>query len=424
VGYPGFIPLQNSVPMPIARVVAVCHGDDWCARQIIYSMQPHPSFYMSADSGDIFLVNNAGSGSVQETCDQPCQLKVFADHAYLQVPQASLTVQISALTENQILVLDSNSSYTEAESAVSKINDETELYWFRPINIQPRQQETPWYRTVVSEDKSVLFVTANKVEGHVFVDKNEASDIIDGMADSDVGVDSNINVNNQQPQPDGPDVEGGGGGGDKTAVIVLAVLLALVILGVLIAIFVIKRKFFLSLLPKKKEEGEAMLQSSTENSSITAYKAEEKNRKDSKGLFNLQSVTIQTSQQTNNNPRAKAAVGANQPGLMREMSTELEKRLEARKQPENSQPQLNSKYQTKSMGKTVQNISKKKPAPNIPAPSGIKFNERAEVMEVEKTKRLSISSGTSDSSEDSSSSGSSSSSVDSVIDDSEKVTRI
>ena len=62
------------------------------------------------------------------------------------------------------------------------------------------------------------------------------------MADNEVGVDSNINVNNQQP--DGPDVDGGGGG-NKTAVIVLAVLLALVILGVLIAIFVIKRKYCL-----------------------------------------------------------------------------------------------------------------------------------------------------------------------------------
>ena len=75
---------------------------------------------------------------------------------------------------------------------------------------------------------------------------------------------------------------------------------------------------------------------------------------------------------------------------MREMSTELEKRLEAKKKPENSQPQQDSKYRTKYEGKTVQNISKKKPAPNIPAPSSIKFNERAEVMEVEKTKRLSI----------------------------------
>jgi len=404
-------------------VVAVCHGDDWCGGQILYSMKPHPSFYMSADSGDIFLVNNDGSGSVQETCDQPCQLQVFADHAYLELQQASLTVQISALTENQILVLDSNSSYTEAESAVSKINDETELYWFRLINIQPRQQETTWYRMGESMDKSVLFVTANKVEDHVFVDRTVASAIINDMADSDVGVDSNINVNNKQPQPDGPDVGGGGGGGDKTAVIVLAVLLALVILGVLIAIFVIKRKFFLSLLPKKKKEGEEMLQSSTENSSITAYKAEEKTRKDSKGLFNLQSVTIQTSQPTSN-PHGRPAGGAKQPSLMREMSTELEKRLEAKKKPENSQPQQDSKYRTKYAGKTVQNISKKKPAPNIPAPSSIKFNERAEVMEVEKTKRLSISSGTSDSSEDSSSSGSSSSSVDSVIDDNERVTRI
>jgi len=409
--------------MPIATVVAVCHGDDWCSGQILYSMKPHPSFYMSADSGDIFLINNDGSGSVQETCDQPCQLQVFADHAHLELQQASLTVQISALTENQILVLDSNSSYTEAESAVSRINDETELYWFRLINIQPRQQETSWHRTRESMDKSVLFVTANKVEDHAFVDRTEASAIINDMTDSDVGVDNNINVNNKQPQPDDPDVGGGGRGGDQTAVIVLAVLLALVILGVLIAIFVIKRKFFLSLLPKRKKEGEEMLQSSTENSSITAYKAEEKTRKDSKGLFNLQSVTIQTSQPTSN-PRGRPAVGANQPSLMREMSTELEKRLEAKKKPEDSQPQQDSKYRTKYTGKTVQNISKKKPAPNIPAPSSIKFNERAEVMEVEKTKRLSISSGTSDSSEDSSSSGSSSSSVDSVIDDNEKVTRI
>ena len=75
-------------------VVAVCHGDDWCGGQILYSMQPHPSFYMSADSGDIFLVNNDGSGSVQETCDQPCQLHMFADHAYLDLQQASLTVQV------------------------------------------------------------------------------------------------------------------------------------------------------------------------------------------------------------------------------------------------------------------------------------------------------------------------------------------
>ena len=61
---------------------------------------------------------------------------------------------------------------------MSKINDETELYWFRLINIQPRQQETTWYRMGESMDKSVLFVTANKVEDHVFVDRTVASAII------------------------------------------------------------------------------------------------------------------------------------------------------------------------------------------------------------------------------------------------------
>ena len=74
---------------------------------------------------------------------------------------------------------------------------------------------------------------------------------------------------------------------------------------------------------------------------------------------------------------------------MREMSTELEKRLEAKNRVDGSKSQLNGNYQQKTKS-AVQNTPKKKPAPTIPAPSSIKFNERAEVMEVEKTKRLSI----------------------------------
>jgi hypothetical protein len=342
---------------------------------------------------------------------------VFAELSDVEVPRAALTVEISSLSENQILVLDSNTSFTQAEDVISKINAGTDQYWFRLLNIQPKEVAGRWYKSRVSEDKSVLFVTANTYNTHVFVDKDEASNIINGVAGSDVGIDSNINVNNQ---PSG----GTSGDGNKTAVIVLAVLLALLILGVLVAIFVIKRKFFLSLLPKRKKENE-ILQSSTENSSITAYKGEEqKPRRNSKGLFNLQSVTIQTSQPSNN-PRGRPSVGGNtQPGLMREISTELEKRLEAKAKPDSSKPpQYKSKYTP--TAKTVPSVPKKKPAPHIPAPSSIKFNERAEVMEVEKTKRLSISSGTSDSSTDSSSSsGSSLSSGDSVIDDNEKVTRI
>jgi len=102
----------------------------------------------------------------------------------------------------------------------------------------------------------------------------------------------------------------------------------------------------------------------------------------------------------------------------------LEKRLEAKSASKNPKPPVPTTMKP--------NVPKKSQAPMIPVTSkpsrpsqaGIKFNERAEVMEVEKTKRLSISSGTSDSSADSSSSGSSSASSSMIDDDNEKVTRI
>ena len=66
-----------------------------------------------------------------------------------------------------------------------------------------------------------------------------------------------------------------------------------------------------------------------------------------------------------------------QAGLMREMSTELETRLQSRGGPRVTQ--------------STSGVSKPPapPRPLVPKPSvfgGIKFNERAEVMEVEKQK--------------------------------------
>ena len=84
------------------------------------------------------------------------------------------------MSENQILVLDSNSSYSEAENVLSDINAATEVkdkFWFRLINIQPKEVESVWRRSI-SKDKSVLFVTANKLDENIFVDKKTASDII------------------------------------------------------------------------------------------------------------------------------------------------------------------------------------------------------------------------------------------------------
>jgi len=253
----------------------------WCDSKITYSMKQNNNdndkFFIDQASGEIFLVNNAGFGSIQTTCEQPCQLEVSADLSDLDVTPATLKVQVSSLSESQILVLDSNSSYTNAETVLSSINSATDVngkYWFRLVNIQPKEDVGMWYRTMVSPDKSVLFVTANKIDGNIFVEKEEASGIINGAAGADVAVDTTIQVNNQPEETSG--------GGSNTAVIVLAVLLALVILAVLIAIFVIKRKFFLSLLPNKQKET-GILETSTENSSVVAYKVEEqKPRRNSK----------------------------------------------------------------------------------------------------------------------------------------------
>eukprot|EP00092_Neocalanus_flemingeri_P056464 GFUD01066951.1.p1 GENE.GFUD01066951.1~~GFUD01066951.1.p1 ORF type:complete len:110 (+),score=41.95 GFUD01066951.1:3-332(+) len=109
---------------------------------------------------------------------------------------------------------------------------------------------------------------------------------------------------------------------------------------------------------------------------------------------------------------------------MREMSTELEKRLETKGKPENPRPQHTQNTKQAGTKKSSAPMVPIAPKPAKPSQGGIKFNERAEVMEVEKTKRLSISSGTSDSSADSSSSGSSISSGYSAANDDEKVTRI
>merc|ERR1740124_1133119 len=243
VGYPGFIPLQNAVPMPIATVKAEC-SLEYCNSFVTYSMKQNEHFFIDSSSGDIFLVNNAGFGSVETTCGQPCSVRVFADLANLNVPQASLNVSIVTLSQNQILVLDSNSSYSAAEGVLSTINSAPGIkgeFWFRLINIQPKEEKSLRQKSI-SPDKSVLYVTANKLDKNIFVDKKTAARIISGVVI--VGVDDTINVNNQPEETSS--------GGNKTAVIILSVILALVILAVLLAVIFTKRKFFLSFLAKRK----------------------------------------------------------------------------------------------------------------------------------------------------------------------------
>ena len=75
----------------------------------------------------------------------------------------------------------------------------------------------------------------------------------------------------------------------------------------------------------------------------------------------------------------RPAVGPTQPGMMREMSSELEQRLHTRNAHNQPPPPPAAKK------------AQAPPAPPLPAAkhstAGIKFNERAEVVELEKDKR-------------------------------------
>ena len=83
---------------------------------------------------------------------------------------------------------------------------------------------------------------------------------------------------------------------------------------------------------------------------------------------------------------------------MKEMSTELEKRLEAKGKMESTRPTLYENSKSNQSRNAKPPVTKKSQAPKLPAgpkparpsQSGINFNERAEVIEVEKTKRQSI----------------------------------
>ena len=109
-----------------------------------------------------------------------------------------------------------------------------------------------------------------------------------------------------------------------------------------------------------------------------------------------QSVAIHTSSnnnRSNTNPSSnhyhqpptqngvlRPAVGPSQPGMIREMSSELEMRLK-----------IDRDRKEKHVPPPPTSGSRKPPAPSVPKPvqvsPGIKFNERAEVVEVEKDKR-------------------------------------
>jgi len=362
--------------MPIARVTAKCTDSNYNSFMEYTLLEDNlGTFYIDKASGDVFLVNNAGYQSLAQICPTPCSLSVSADLSNLAVDPIEMEVKISGVGVEQVLVFDTDVEYTETGQVLQTINDNSEEVWFRVLNVQPRET-----KLVRETSGSVLFLTGYKEEQ--FINRAEAGAII---SDSNLEADTELEVNHHVD--DGGDGEGGSGGKWRGATIALAVILSLIILAFILVVVFYKRGPILEKLSKIRSRNEKY--DSTDNSGLSekatehaAVEVKPERASRNNGFFNLQSVTIQT-----NNPRGGSAGGSQQQtSLMREMSTELEKRLETRdrQEPVRAKPP--------NVAKSGPGVRGKGPAPIAPSKGGIKFNEGVEVVEVENKHRDSISS--------------------------------
>ena len=113
----------------------------------------------------------------------------------------------------------------------------------------------------------------------------------------------------------------------QTAVTVLAVLFSLLLLAVILTAVYCKRELLLGLLPRRSDREQRSGEQDRESSRAK------------QGLFNLQSVTIQTAGGAGRAGGRPAVGGSSGPSLERQITTELEQRLEGRRaEPRRSGP--------------------------------------------------------------------------------------
>jgi len=416
VGYPEFIQMENAVRMPLTRVEVTCEDRE---AVIEFSLSDTDTFYIDNSSGEVFLVNNGGTSKL------PASPSSFRAHANTAgATEKSIEITVEALPKQKVLVFDSSNGTSEVGDILGNLNEASNsTVWFRLLNMQPRVSG----RSSRNTEESLLFLTAFSTQdsSDTFLTRDEVESIVSvgGLSrDDDVEIDHRMEEQEEA--------------GTNTATIVLAVLLGIIVIAFVLVLLFIYRGPIMETFQKRRQTKNKIVDS--ESSSIKDDI--NKNRK-SHGMFNLQSVTVQTNAQgavsaTEPSQGLTGGAGAGKPraagagvrvpgvggahvnnGFMREMSTELEKKLETRPRDRPITVTSNSQDSTARKGRAPATPR----AP--PAPTGITFNPVAEVVEVEKrTNRPSISSqgsGSSDSSSDSSSSGGSS-----ITNGDEETTRI
>ena len=89
-----------------------------------------------------------------------------------------MTLKIRSVSENSIIVLDTDTSMDDIDKILDQINQNTNVtgkYWFRKLNVQPKIDT----RTVSGVDgDSVIFVTALDVQQNNFINSDAVGAII------------------------------------------------------------------------------------------------------------------------------------------------------------------------------------------------------------------------------------------------------
>merc|ERR1719347_2194832 len=136
VGFPAFIPLENAVRNPLAKVHASCNNQNLNSL-ITYSIPGgSESFYIDSVTGDIFLINNNGGLTLGDICPDPCSLQVTASIQDLGL-DTTMEVKVYGISEEQVLVFWTSEDFAHTEETLSKLNAATQNIWFSLLNAQP-----------------------------------------------------------------------------------------------------------------------------------------------------------------------------------------------------------------------------------------------------------------------------------------------
>ena len=142
-----------------------------------FSLSGSNSFYIDEVTGDVFLVSVGGSSSVASACpDAWCSLQVRAQLTDSDVSEV-ISLKIASIPETDILILDTKGPVSAVDTVIDEINKAQNIsgkFWFRKLNVQPREGDRNR-----DDTDTLAFITALDVENEVFLDSGAAKDIIE-----------------------------------------------------------------------------------------------------------------------------------------------------------------------------------------------------------------------------------------------------